>query len=119
MDDERLKNDGPVQAEQYFDEPLRRIQGIGLSERKLDQKIPSIYATAIGYDVTAQAPKDFFVIVQNEIHRAIHGLTAAQGLYPRVGAGQGNRGADCLGRRGQRHDAEIRCHRRQKLPERS
>lgn len=55
------------------------------------QKIPGIYATATGSDVTAQVPKDFFAIVQNEIHRAIHGLTAAQALHQRGGAGKGNR----------------------------
>ena len=78
MDDERLKNDGSVLSRQYFDEQLQRIREIRLSERKFYQKITDIYATAIDYDVTAQATKRFFATVQNKLHWAIHGQTAAE-----------------------------------------
>ena len=78
MDDERLKNDGSVLTQQYFEEQLQRIREIRLSERKFYQKITDIYATSIDYDVTAQATKRFFATVQNKLHWAIHGQTAAK-----------------------------------------
>ncbi|MNY23765.1 hypothetical protein D3C86_1574440 [compost metagenome] len=59
MDDERLKNDGTILGKKYFEEQLQRIREIRLSERKFYQKITDIYATAIDYDVTAQATKRF------------------------------------------------------------
>ena len=64
MDDERLKNDGSVLTKQYFEEQLQRIREIRLSERKFYQKITDIYATSMDYDVTAQATKRFFAMVQ-------------------------------------------------------
>jgi hypothetical protein len=73
MDDERLKNDGSVLTQQYFEEQLQRIREIRLSERKFYQKITDIYATSIDYDVTAQATKRFYATVQNKLHWAIHG----------------------------------------------
>jgi hypothetical protein len=78
MDDERLKNGGSVLTEQYFEEQLQRVREIRLSERKFYQKITDIYATAIDYDLTAQATKRFFATVQNKLHWAIHGQTAAE-----------------------------------------
>jgi len=57
MDDERLKSGGSVLSERYFEEQLQRIREIRLSERKFYQKITDIYATAIDYDVIAQATK--------------------------------------------------------------
>src|SRR5690554_2000818 len=65
MDDERLKNDGTILGKKYFEEQLQRIREIRLSERKFYQKITDIYATAIDYDVNAQATKRFFATVQN------------------------------------------------------
>ncbi len=92
MDDERLKNDGSVLTKQYFEEQLQRIREIRLSERKFYQKITDIYATSIDYDVTAQSTKRFFATVQNKLHWAIHGLTAAEVIYQRADAGKGNMG---------------------------
>lgn len=78
MDDERLKNDGTILGKKYFEEQLQRIREIRLSERKFYQKITDIYATAIDYDLSAQATKRFFATVQNKLHWAIHGQTAAE-----------------------------------------
>ncbi|MDZ4152676.1 virulence RhuM family protein [Methylicorpusculum sp.] len=86
MDDERLKNDGSILGKKYFEEQLERIREIRLSERKFYQKITDIYATAIDYDVTAPATKRFFATVQNKLHWAIHGQTAAEVVYTRADA---------------------------------
>jgi hypothetical protein len=92
MDDERLKNDGSVLGKRYFEEQLQRIREIRLSERKFYQKITDIYATSIDYDVTAQATKRFFATVQNKLHWAIHGQTAAEVVYNRADAEKENMG---------------------------
>jgi len=92
MDDERLKNGGSVLTEQYFEEQLQRVREIRLSERKFYQKITDIYVTAIDYDVTAQATKRFFATVQNKLHWAIHGQTAAELAYHRADAEMTNMG---------------------------
>jgi hypothetical protein len=84
MDDDRLKNDGTILGKKYFEEQLARIREIRLSERKFYQKITDIYATAIDYDVTAQATKRFFATVQNKLHWAIHGQTAAEVIVGRA-----------------------------------
>lgn len=84
MDDERLKNDGTILGKKYFEEQLQRIREIRLSERKFYQKITDIYATAIDYDLTAQATKRFFATVQNKLHWAIHGQTAAEVIVNRA-----------------------------------
>ncbi|PLX69973.1 MAG: cell filamentation protein Fic [Denitrovibrio sp.] len=86
MDDERLKNDGTVLGKKYFEEQLERIREIRLSERKFYQKITDIYATALDYDVTAGVTKRFFATVQNKLHWAIHGQTAAEVVYTRADA---------------------------------
>jgi len=92
MDDERLKNDGSILGKKYFEEQLARIREIRLSERKFYQKITDIYATAIDYDVSAQATQRFFATVQNKLHWAIHGQTAAEVVYTRADAEQPNMG---------------------------
>lgn len=92
MDDERIKSGGSILTEQYFDEQLQRIREIRLSERKFYQKITDIYATSIDYDVTAQATKRFFATVQNKLHWAIHGQTAAEVIYNRADADKQNMG---------------------------
>lgn len=84
MDDERLKNDGSIIGKKYFEEQLQRIREIRLSERKFYQKITDIYSTSIDYDVTATATKRFFATVQNKLHWAIHGNTAAEIIYNRA-----------------------------------
>lgn len=92
MDDERIKSGGSILTEQYFEEQLQRIREIRLSERKFYQKITDIYATAVDYDVTAQATKRFFATVQNKLHWAIHGQTAAEIVYHRADAEKANMG---------------------------
>ena len=86
MDDERLKNDGSILTKKYFEEQLQRVREIRLSERKFYQKITDIYATSIDYDVTAKSTKRFFATVQNKLHWAIHGQTAAEVIYRRADA---------------------------------
>jgi hypothetical protein len=86
MDDERLKRGGSVLSDRYFEEQLQRVREIRLSERKFYQKITDIYATSIDYDVTAQATKRFFATVQNKLHWAIHGQTAAEVIVDRADA---------------------------------
>lgn len=86
MDDERIKSGGSILTEKYFEEHLQRIREIRLSERKFYQKITDIYATSIDYDVTAQATKRFFATVQNKLHWAIHGQTAAEVVVNRADA---------------------------------
>jgi hypothetical protein len=92
MDDERLKSDGTILTKQYFEEQLQRIREIRLSERKFYQKITDIYATSIDYDVTAQSTKRFFATVQNKLHWAIHGQTAAELIVSRADAEKANMG---------------------------
>lgn len=92
MDDERLKNDGTLLGKKYFEEQLQRIREIRLSERKFYQKITDIYATAIDYDVTAKATQRFFATVQNKLHWAIHGNTAAELIVNRANHEKENMG---------------------------
>jgi hypothetical protein len=76
LDDERLKN--PDQPFDYFEELMRRIQDIRTSERRFYQKIADIYATSIDYDPTQDVSLLFFKTVQNKVHWAITGQTAAE-----------------------------------------
>jgi hypothetical protein len=92
MDDERIKRGGSILTDRYFEEQLQRIREIRLSERKFYQKITDIYATSIDYDVTAQATKRFFSTVQNKLHWAIHGQTAAEVIYNRADANKTDMG---------------------------
>jgi hypothetical protein len=84
MDDERLKNDGTILGKKYFEEQLERIREIRLSERKFYQKITDIYTTAIDYDLNSESTKRFFATVQNKLHWAIHGQTAAEVIVNRA-----------------------------------
>ena len=92
MDEERLKNGGTVLTEKYFEEQLEKIREIRLSERKFYQKITDIYATALDYDRTAKTTKEFFAKVQNKMHFAVHGHTAAEVVYYRANADQPHMG---------------------------
>lgn len=76
MDDERLKN--PDVPFDYFDELIRRIQDIRTSEKRFYQKITDIYATSVDYDPTLETSILFFKTVQNKMHWAITGQTAAE-----------------------------------------
>ena len=84
MDVERLKHGGSILDNEFFERQLEKIREIRLSERKFYQKITDIYATAIDYDSTATATKRFFAAVQNKLHYAIHGQTAAEVLVDRA-----------------------------------
>ena len=90
LDDERLKN--PDQPFDYFDELMRRIQDIRTSERRFYQKITDIYATSIDYDPTQEVSLLFFKTVQNKVHWAITGQTAAEIVHGRVDAAKPNLG---------------------------
>jgi hypothetical protein len=90
LDDERLKN--PDQPFDYFEELTRRIQDIRTSERRFYQKITDIYATSIDYDPTQEISILFFKTVQNKVHWAITGQTAAEIVHDRVDATKPNLG---------------------------
>lgn len=90
LDDERLKN--PDQPFDYFDELLRRIQDIRTSERRFYQKITDIYATSMDYDPTLDISIEFFKAVQNKMHWAITGKTAAEIVHKRADSSKPNMG---------------------------
>ena len=90
LDDERLKN--PDQPFDYFDELMRRIQDIRTSERRFYQKITDIYATSIDYDPTQPESIGFFQTVQNKMHWAITGHTAAEIIHARADAAKPHMG---------------------------
>jgi len=83
MDDERLKNLG---GGGYFKELLERIRDIRASEKVFYRQVLDIYATSIDYDPRAEISIDFFKKVQNKIHYAVHGQTAAEVIYSRADA---------------------------------
>jgi hypothetical protein len=90
LDDERLKN--PDLPFDYFDELLRRIQDIRTSERRFYLKITDIYATSIDYESGAETSIDFFKTVQNKMHWAITGKTAAEIIHDRADSTKPNMG---------------------------
>jgi len=81
LDDERLKQGKTVFGRDYFDELLERIREIRASERRFYQKITDIYSLAVDYDKDAPVTKEFFATVQNKLHWAITGKTAAEIIY--------------------------------------
>jgi len=84
MDVERLKSGGSVLTNDFFERQLEKIREIRLSERKFYQKITDIYATTLDYDPSATATKRFFAAVQNKMHYAVHGNTAADVIVDRA-----------------------------------
>ncbi len=92
MDEERLKQGGSVLTQDYFEKQLEKIREIRLSERRFYQKITDIYATSVDYDATATATKRFFAAVQNKLHYAVHGQTAAEVIYDRANSQKENMG---------------------------
>ena len=88
MDDERLKNPPGKGQQDYFDELLERIRDIRSSERRFYQKVLDIYATSVDYTPDAEQSQRFFATVQNKMHWATHGQTAAEVIHARVDAGQ-------------------------------
>ncbi len=91
MDDERLKA-GRTLGDDYFDELLERIRDIRASERMFYQKITDIYATSIDYDPASEITQTFYATVQNKLHWAIHGHTAAEIIHERADADKTNMG---------------------------
>jgi len=81
LDDERLKQGSRVFGKDYFEELLERIREIRASERRFYQKITDIYALSADYDRNAPLTKEFFATVQNKLHWAITGKTAAEIIY--------------------------------------
>ncbi|MBF0439993.1 MAG: virulence RhuM family protein [Magnetococcales bacterium] len=90
LDDERLKN--PGKGPDYFDELTRRLQEIRTSERRFYQKITDIYATSVDYDSRHAVTQEFFATVQNKVHFAIHGHTAAELICQRANRSLPNMG---------------------------
>ncbi len=84
MDVERQKKGGSILDNEFFERQLEKIREIRLSERKFYQKITDIYSTALDYDKSATATKRFFAAVQNKLHYAIHGQTAAEAVVDRA-----------------------------------
>ena len=84
MDPDRLKSGGSVLTEDFFERQLEKVREIRVSERKFYQKITDIYATALDYDASATATQRFFAAVQNKLHYAIHGQTAAELIVGRA-----------------------------------
>jgi len=105
MDDERLKQAG---GGNYFDELLARIRDIRASEKLFWQKVLEIYATSIDYTPDAEASQQFFKIVQNKMHWAAHGHTAAEVIMARADATKPNMGLTTFaGHQPKRADARI------------
>lgn len=90
LDDERLKN--PGKGRDYFEELTRRLQDIRTSERRFYQKITDIYATSADYDAHHPLTQEFFATVQNKMHYAIHGQTAAELISARADSSRPNMG---------------------------
>ncbi len=86
MDDERLKNPPGKGQKDYFDEQLERIRDIRSSERRFYQKVLDIYATSVDYTPNTELSQQFFATVQNKMHWAAHGQTAAEVIHARVDA---------------------------------
>jgi hypothetical protein len=105
LEDERLKQAG---GGNYFDELLARIRDIRSPEKVFWRKVLDIYATSIDYDPNAQISKDFFAVVQNKMHWAAHGHTAAEIVVRRADAAMPNMGlTSWSGAKLRRADAEI------------
>ena len=91
LNDARLKN--PKQfGDDYFDELLARIRDIRASEKRFYMKVRDIYALSVDYDPKLEATKDFFATVQNKLHYAVHGMTAAELIVNRVDSEKENMG---------------------------
>lgn len=105
MDDERLKQAG---GGNYFDELLARIRDIRSSEKVFWRKVLDIYATSIDYDPSTEASRKFFAAIQNKMHWAAHGQTAAEVIHERANAVSPNMGlTSWLGDTPRKADTEI------------
>ncbi len=93
MDDERLKNPNNIFGKDYFEEQLARIRDIRSSERRMYQKITDIYAQcSADYNPNEEITKQFFATVQNKLHFAITGKTAAEIIHQRASSAKANMG---------------------------
>jgi hypothetical protein len=115
LDKERLKN-GSFFNKAYFDNLIGEIRA---SERRFYQKITDIYATALDYSADADTTQTFFATVQNQLHFAIHGHTAAELIVARADSRQpkAEHGPDRLEERAARQNSQTRCGDRKKLPQ--
>lgn len=105
MDDERLKNAG---GGNYFDELLARIRDIRSSEKVFWRKVLDIYATSIDYDSRAESSREFFMVIQNKMHWAAHGHTAAEIIHGRADASKPNMGlTNWTGAKIRKGEAEV------------
>jgi len=91
LNDARLKNPKPFGAD-YFEELLQRIRDIRASERRFYQKVKDIYALSVDYDPKLETTKEFFATVQNRLHYAVHGMTAAELIVSRMDSEKENMG---------------------------
>lgn len=96
MDTERFIHGTPL-SDKYFEEQLERIREIRMSERMFYQKVTDLYATAVDYDRTAQTTRLFYATVQNKMHKAVHGHTAAELVYTRADAAKEHMGLTTWG----------------------
>lgn len=105
LNDERLKEAG---GGNYFDELLARIRDIRSSEKVFWRKVLDIYATSLDYDAKAETTVEFFKTVQNKMHWAAHGNTAAEVIYKRIDAAKPNLGlTNFKGKKPTKHETEI------------
>jgi len=105
LDDDRLKQSG---GDGYFDELLARIRDIRATEKLFWRKVLDIYATSLDYDPSAEASKRFFAAVQNKMHWAAHGHTAAEVIHLRADADKPNMGLTTFaGAKPRQQDAEV------------
>lgn len=102
MDSERFINEGPL-TQKYFDEQPEKIREIRMSERLFYRKIADIYSTSLDYDSKAQTTREFFAKVQNKMHYAVHGHTAAELIADRADAERPHMGLIWASLRGKMH----------------
>jgi hypothetical protein len=97
IDDQRLKNPPGSDTPDYFEELLERIRDIRSSEKVFYRKILDIYATSVDYDPRAETSARFFAAIQNKMHWAVHGHTAAELIAARADASKPNLGLTTMG----------------------
>ena len=101
------KKGGSVLDNEFFDRQLEKIREIRLSERKFYQKVTDIYATALDYDSSATTTRRFFTAVQNKMHYAIHGQTAAEVIVDRADHQKNNMGLTSWEGAPKRQDSQV------------
>ncbi len=108
IDDERLKSPPGPDTPDYFEELLARVRDIRSSEKVFYRKVLDIYATSVDYDPRSETSARFFAAIQNKMHWAVHGHTAAELIAARADAGKPNMGLTTIGgRRPRRADIGV------------